>query len=69
MEFLAGFGPSAHRPRYGLTQVPTPGLQSIKTSVTGGTKVTGGTWNCPIIIYYITILYLGPGKVPAPLKI
>ena len=39
-------GPSTHRHRYGLAQVPTLGLRSIKTAVTGGTKVTGGTWNC-----------------------
>ena len=38
-------GPSAHRHRYRLAQVPTLGLRSIKTAVTGGTKVTGVTWN------------------------
>ena len=36
-------GPSAHLHRYGLAQVPTLGLRSIKTSVKGGTEVTGGT--------------------------
>ena len=41
-------GPSDHRHRYRLAQVPTLGLRLIKTAVTGGTKVTGGTWNCPI---------------------
>ena len=45
-------GPSAHRHRYGLTQVPTLSLRSIKTTVRGGTKVTGGTWNCPRVYFY-----------------
>ena len=31
----------------GSPQVPTLGLRLIKTAVTGGTKDTGGTWNCP----------------------
>ena len=35
--------------RFWPAPVPTLGLMSIKTAVTGGTKVTGGTWNCPHI--------------------
>ena len=40
-------GPSAHCHRYELAQVPTLGLRSIKAAITGRTKFTGGTWNCP----------------------
>ena len=36
----------------GFAQVPTLGLRPIKMAVTGGTKVTGGTWNCPEIHTY-----------------
>ena len=45
----------ADRHRYALTQVPTLGLRSIKTVVTGGTKVTGGTCNCPMEINYFKL--------------
>jgi len=48
-------GPSAHRHRYGLAQVPTLGFRSIKTAVMGGTKVTDGTGICPNLRFSIQI--------------
>ena len=38
--------PSAHRHRYGIAQVPSPGSQVDKNRVTGVTFFTGVTWNC-----------------------
>ena len=40
-------GQSAHQVRAHPGTYPGSQLRSIKTTVAGGTKVTGGTWNCP----------------------